>query len=154
MKKSDEHKTGKDKNTEELETYVQQWKDKYLRALADYQNLEKRIAQSRVEEAKYAAKNLIVRLLPVLDTLTKAHEHLQDQGLTLAIKQFSDLLAEEKVEKIEVMGKKFDPHKMECIEVIGEGDEVTEEVRAGYKMHDQVIRVARVKVGKQLKIQN
>lgn len=151
MKKSDEHKTGKDKKTEELEMHAQYWKNKYLRALADYQNLEKRIAQSRVEDAKYAAKNLIVKLLPLLDTLTKAHEHLQDQGLTLALKQFSDLLAEEKIEKIEVIGKKFDPHTMECIEVTGEGDEVTEEVRAGYKMYDQVIRVARVKVGKQLK---
>ncbi len=63
---------------------------------------------------------------------------------------FYKLLEEEKILKIDVLGKKFDPIIMECIEVIGneKEDTVSEEIRTGYFMHDQILRVAQVKVGK------
>jgi len=148
MKKVHDQKGIQEKKIEELESEVSKWKEKYLRALADYQNLEKRVVETRSEDVKYAAKNIVVKFLPVLDTFAKVQQHLKDQGLDLALKQLGDFLADEKIEKIEVIGKKFDPHTMECIEVIGDGDEVIEELRPGYTMHDQVIRVAQVKVGK------
>lgn len=145
-------KKTQDSNIEKLKREVEEWKGKYFRALADYQNLEKRVSEQRQEWARNAAKELIAQLLSVLDTLEQAQKHLKDQGLTLAVKSFGDVLAKEGVEKIEVLGEKFDPLTMECVEVIGEsrGDDVIEELRPGYKLGDKVIRVAQVKVGKKV----
>ncbi len=130
-----------------------EYKNKYLRALADYQNLEKRIAAVRAEEIKHAAASLITKLLPVLDTLEKIEEVLKDQSLTIAIKQLKDVFSSEMVKRIEVVGKKFDPHLMECVEVV-EGDKddvVVEEVRSGYLLGEKLLRAARVKVEKSKK---
>lgn len=125
------------------------WKSKYLRALADYQNLEKRTQAEKQEIGKFAAGAIIARLLPALDTLTKASAHVKDTGLELALKELYAVLAEQGVEKIEVVGKPFDPHRMECIEVVAGIDNiVVEELLPGYRLHDKIVRVAQVKVGK------
>lgn len=139
-----------DETKEKLKKEVEEWKSKYLRALADYQNLEKRVTEQKQEITKYAAEKIIQDLLIVLDTLEKAEVHLKDPGLTLGIKSFKTVLENNGLKKIEVVEKKFDPQEMECIEVVGneKGDDVIEELRAGYKLGDKVIRVAQVKVGK------
>lgn len=128
---------------------VQEWKNKYLRALADYQNLEKRVTEKRSEDVKYAAIHFLTKLLPILDTLEKAEKFLKDQGLSLALKQIYELLKSEQTEKIDVQGKKFDPKTMDCLEVIESDNDgiVLEEILPGYKMLDKVIRPAKVKVG-------
>ena len=137
---------------EKLQKEVEECKNKYLRALADYQNLEKRISASRSEDIRFATKNVIVKLLPILDTLYKIRVFVNNQGLELAVKQFEEILAGEKVERLTVTGKQFDPAIMECIEVIpgGKDNIITEEVQTGYTMHGQLLRVARVKVGKEM----
>lgn len=137
------------KNIEQLKLEIEEWKNKYLRVLADYQNLEKRTIETRENNLKFAARNLIMKLLPVLDVLTHAEKVLQDQGLKLAIKQFNEVLTGEKIEQINSLGKKYDPHTMECVEIVGDtkGDDVIEEVRTGYMMYGQVIRATQVKVG-------
>lgn len=131
------------KRNEELELQVK-------RVLADYQNLEKRVAGERREVIINANKELIMRLLPVLDALMMAEKHTEDQGLKLSMKQFIDVLKTEGIEKIETVGKDFDPKIMECIEV-KEGDEgkVLSEARAGYLFNDRVLRPAQVVVGKE-----
>jgi molecular chaperone GrpE len=138
---------------DKLQQEVEEWKGKYLRALADYQNMERRRSEQRIQELQFASKEFVVKILPVLDVLYHAQAHLKDKGLELAIKQFLDVLKGEQVVKIDVLGKLFDPHTMECIEVVeGEKDDtVVEEVQAGYMMHDKVIRVASVKVSEKKK---
>jgi len=138
-----------DEQIEELKTRVEEWKNKYLRALADYQNLEKRTHRQIEETRKFAAEVFLVRLLPVIDTLQRAQEHLKDQGLALALKEVDALLSEFGMSRIKTVGEVFNPHEMECVEV-GEGEEnkVIEEVLPGYRMHHKVLRVAHVKVGK------
>jgi molecular chaperone GrpE len=133
------------------------WKSKYLRALADYQNLEKRTQQEKQQIRKYAAETVTARLLPALDTLTKASEQVKNMGLEIALKELYAVLSEQGVEKIEVIGKPFDPHQMECIEVValpaqagGKDNIVVEESLPGYRLHDKILRVAQVKVGKPL----
>ncbi|MCX6793936.1 MAG: nucleotide exchange factor GrpE [Candidatus Gottesmanbacteria bacterium] len=128
---------------------TEDWKSKYLRALADYQNLEKRTQVEKQEIRKYAAEVILTRLLPALDTLTKAAQHVKDTGLELALKELYAVLSEQGVQKLEIVGKPFDPHQMECIEVIaGEDNIVVEELLPGYRLHDKILRVAQVKVGK------
>jgi len=128
---------------------VEEWKTKYMRALADYQNLEKRTAERVSEVRQYAAESVLTRLLPVVDTFGKVTEHINDPGLALAYKELLSVLTEQGVEKIDVVGREFDPVEMDCIEVVsGNDNEVVEEVQTGYRFRGKVLRVARVKVGK------
>ncbi len=119
------------------------------RTLADYQNLEKRVRDDRLNWIKSANKDLLLRFLPILDTLMLAKQHSEDKALAVSIGQFLQALKDEGVEKIEAVGKNFDPNTMECI-TTAEGDEgkVIEEIRAGYKLNDIVLRPAQVKVGR------
>ena len=134
----------------QLTKEIEEWKNKYLRALADYQNLEKRIVETFSDKIKYAVKDFVIKILPVIDGLEKLARLNSDQVVKLVLKQFQDILRNEKVEKIEVLGKTFDPNFMECIEVVSsdKNDQVIEEIEPGYKMFDKIIRVAKVKVGK------
>lgn len=134
----------------QLKKEVGEWKERYIRALADYQNLEKRTKEQRSEEIRFAAKDLILKILPAIDILEEVDRVLNDQGVKLVFKQFKHILTIEQVERIKAVGEKFDPHTMECVEVVqsDKEDEVVGEVRAGYTMFGKVIRVAQVKVGK------
>lgn len=128
---------------------VKELEDQVKRSLADYQNLEKRTREERGEWVRKSNKDLILRLLPVLDTLILASEHVKDEGLTLSIKQFLDILRNEGVEKIETEGADFDPALMEGVGTLeGEEGKVVQEVRAGFKYSDGgVLRPAQVLVG-------
>lgn len=139
-----------DKQREELKNQVEDFENKWKRALADYQNLEKRVESQKSEFAKCAAKDLILKLLLVGDTLNLAAKHLNEQGLDLAVKQFWQVLEGEGLQKIEVAGKEFDPSEMECVDVIEGKTEgkVAEEIRPGYRLNGKVLRVAQVKVYK------
>ncbi|MBI1982108.1 MAG: nucleotide exchange factor GrpE [Candidatus Levybacteria bacterium] len=142
-------KNERTKETEELKQRIEDLENKYKRALADYQNLEKRAKEERSAWIKTANKELILQLLPVLDTLILADQHVPNEGLQLSIQQFISALKTEGVEKVETIGKQFDPITMECIETLsGEEGKVLEEVRFGYKLYDLVLRPAQVKVGK------
>lgn len=138
-----------DEKLEELSKQIEEWKNKYLRALADYQNLEKRTHADKEETRKFAVAVFLERLLPVVDTLERAQKHLSDTGLALALKELTALLCEFGVERVQTEGQAFNPHEMECVEVIdGKENEVIEEVLPGYRLHGKIVRVAQVKVGK------
>lgn len=134
---------------------VQEWKDKYIRGLADYQNLEKRSTDQIQTVRMFASEIVLRKLLPVVDTFVKAREHIQDTGFDLALKQLLAVLEEQGVTKMSVVGKKFNPHEMECVEVVGgENDIVVEETLSGYMFRSKVLRVALVKVGKKISMES
>ncbi len=127
---------------------VDEWKNKYLRALADYQNLVKRTDAEKQEVRMYATEQFLAKLLPVVDTLELASKHVKNEGLDLAIKELHAVLTQYGVEKIDVTGRPFDPHIMECIEVVeGEKDHVVNILTAGYQMHNKLLRPSKVQVG-------
>src|SRR5581483_1809746 len=122
--------------------------EKYLRALADYQNLEKRVAREKESFVKFSNAILILKMLPVLDNLERANEHLKDQGIELVIKQFKDALSSEGVTEIEAEGQQFNPEHHEAVEKVqGEEGKVVKVTERGYKMGDKVIRQAKVTIG-------
>ncbi len=133
-----------------LEKERDNWKNKYLRALADYQNLEKRIIQEKEEIVKKANFELIKKMLTILDDLEKAELFIKDKGLKMIKDSFLKILQSENVEEIEVLGKPFDPYTCEAVEILPgkEDNKVLEVVRKGYRIGNQIIRVAQVKVGK------
>ena len=138
------------KEIEQFKKEIENWKTKYLRALADYQNLEKRTKEQKQEDIKLAAKNVIGKLLPALDALEKAQQNIKDKGLEIILKQLTDILTSENVERLKVIGEKFDPNYMECV-TVEEGDKdgiVLEELRSGYLIAGILLRAAKVKVGR------
>jgi len=95
--------------------YEENWK----RALADYQNLQRRVEFEKQSFAKLANANLIARLLPSLDILELAASHNQDIGVQLSAKQFHNALAEEGLELIEPAADSLFDHKLhECAETV------------------------------------
>lgn len=134
---------------EALKQQVEEFENNYRRALADYQNLQKRVQEEKSEWIRSGNKELILRILPVLDTLMLAQLHVQDKGLQVSIQQFLDVLKSEGITRIETVGKDFNPHLMECITIEeGEDNKVLQEIRPGYMIYDRVLRPAQVTVGK------
>ena len=126
-----------------------EWKQKYLRALADYQNLEKRASLREEDVRKFAAEGTLRKFLPAIDSLERATAHLQDEGLRLSLKEFNAALSSCGVKRMEVVGTQFDPFTMECIDVVdGDDEKVIGEVTPGFLFYDKILRVAQVKVGK------
>ena len=140
----------KDDQSESWKRKVEETENNWKRALADYQNLEKRTAKEKEDYIKFSNQELLSKLLPILDQLEKAGEHLKDEGLNLVLNNFKKILEDEDVVKIEVLGKEFNPQEMECLDVVQgrEENKVIEEVRAGFRLRGKVIRTAQVAVGK------
>lgn len=138
----------KKKNEKIDNQQVEEITNQLKRAVADYQNLEKRIADQKSNWIMSANKDLILRLLPGLDSLLLAEKHTNDEGVKISIKHFVDSLESEGVKEIKTEGAEFDPNLMEAISTKeGEEGKVVEEVKPGYTLNGEVIRPAQVVVG-------
>lgn len=120
------------------------------RALADYDNLLKRIEREKEEVIRRATKDFVEELLPIVDELERAQAHLKDEGFKIALDHLFKVLATNEVEKIEIKkGDKFDSSLHAAIEVEEGGKEgvISEVLDPGYVWRDgRVIRPARVRV--------
>jgi molecular chaperone GrpE len=143
---------GKVKSGDKVHNELEVVKGMLARALADYDNLNKRVERERQDLGKIASVGVIIKLLPVLDNLESAEEHLKDQGLAISIAEFKRVLSEEGLTEIKPkVGDKFDENIMEVIEVVaGASDNiVAETVLVGWKYNEGlVVRHAKVKVSK------
>ena len=145
-----EDRSKKDLEIEKLKEDLREQTEIYKRALADYQNLEKRIRDDKINWIQNANKDLIYRLLTVLDTLTLAAKHTKDEGIKMTLLQFMQVLENEGVSKIKTDGQTFDPKTMEAIGTeTGKENIVLEEVRSGIMLNGKILRPAQVKVGKE-----
>lgn len=139
---------------EQLQGQVKTLDENWKRALADYQNLLRRVENDKKEFMKMANANLIARMIPSLDIIEMAANHNQDIGVQMAAKQFHQALQEEGLQIIEpTPGEKFNPDFHECTETVdlnegSQSDTIAELVLKGYKLYDYVLRPARVKVYK------
>ncbi len=139
------------KKKEEIQTVV--LKTQLARALADYDNLRKRVEREKADFEKFANLKLAIKLLPVLDVLRQAQKHIGDPGIAITITQFEEALKEEGIEEIKVNPEEeFNPQLHEAIEVVDEGKgkgKVKEVALTGWRFTGgPVIRHARVKVTK------
>ncbi len=137
---------------EEADDEAKIWESKYYRALADYQNLEKRVRDERGEIIRVSNRELLLRFLPILDTLELAQKHEESSTLKVVSDQFLATLKADGVTRIKTLGEKYDPMTMEVV-TTGKGKEgvVIQEVRTGYLLHDKLLRPAQVIVGDGLK---
>jgi molecular chaperone GrpE len=150
-----------DEELRHLQKELLDYKDKYLRVLADSENARKRMQKERQEVTKYAVEGIAVDFLRPIDNLENALKFAQDMsdevknwafGFQMILSQFKDILAENGIHPIESMGTAFDPHTHEAVEILETDAQpagtVIEEYVRGYKMGDRTIRPARVKVTK------
>ena len=129
--------------------HVEELEAKWKRALADYQNLEKRTEKEKHEFVQFATASLISKLLGVLDDLERAEIHSQDPGLKLIHNQLQNILKEEGLEEIDTAGQTFNPETMEAIDrVKGKLNQVIQVLSKGYTLNSRVVRPAKVTVGK------
>ena len=125
-------------------------KNQLARALADYQNLVKRVEKEKEQFEKFSNLRLVLKLLPVLDILRQAQVHTKDPGIAITIKEFEEALKTEGIEEVNVKeGDKFDPEAHEVVEVVPgkDNNNISEVVLSGWRFTDgPVIRHAKVKV--------
>lgn len=134
----------------ELEEKLAEMTNNWKRALADYQNLEKRQAQERESLQTVLSAGIILKFLPILDNLERASLHIKDDGLLLVLRQFREVLASQGVREIELKDARFDPQFCEAVGVV-EGKEegkIAQVVEKGYQLNGKVIRTTKVKVFK------
>ncbi|MEK7616528.1 MAG: nucleotide exchange factor GrpE, partial [Patescibacteria group bacterium] len=115
----------KKKNTEleELQNKVNELDAQLKRAVADYQNLEKRVSEGRSELTNFVGAELVRRLLPVLDHLEQALSGVTEEekqsgwvrGVELAVKEFENVLVQEGLDQVATDGT-FDPALHEAVD--------------------------------------
>lgn len=124
--------------------------EQLARALADYDNLVKRAEREKGEVVLRATKRLVEDLLPIIDGLERAEEHLKDEGLRMALEHFYSVLGSHGVEEIPVkLGDKFDSDRHEVIEIIegGKRGTIAKVLFKGYRWLDgTVLRPVKVQV--------
>ncbi len=144
-----------------LEEEAAQAKDRMLRNQAELENFKKRLIREREEAVRFANTKLIEEILQFLDNLERAEAAARQGGDAstladgVAMTRDQLLSALDKnwgLKAIESVGEEFDPEAHEaCMAVIDENLEhetVVEELQKGYRLHDRVIRPAKVKIAK------
>ena len=126
------------------------------RERADAENLRRRHDEQIASLRTSVKAHVIKDLLPIIDNFERALKHVPKEletndyvkGVQGVVKQFEKTLTDIGVERIQTIGQPFDPHLHEAVSAEeGEGPEVvSEELQAGYKIGDDVIRHAMVRV--------
>ncbi|MCT4591771.1 MAG: nucleotide exchange factor GrpE [Candidatus Gracilibacteria bacterium] len=145
------------KKQEELEQKYQDIKEKYLRCMADMQNIIRRSQEERIEMLKTGSADIISKILPVIDNFERAintlPEEIKDHNWTPGIiaieKILIQILNQEGLEQIAETGIKLDPSKHEPLMIDPEApnDTISEILEKGYILNGKIIRTAKVKVG-------
>jgi molecular chaperone GrpE len=138
-----------------VEQDLRDFKDRYVRTLADFENFRKRSEREKQDYFKYAMAGVIKDLLPVLDNFDRALEHAEEgddfhKGVSLIYKQLFDVLRRHGLRIVEESSVRFDPNIHEAV-VTEENPNVPNHtvvavLQKGYFLHDRLLRPAMVKV--------
>ncbi len=162
-----EEETVQDESVEETEQSelnkvhheLDEMTDRYIRLQAELANIQKRNQRERQDLLRYSAQSLAKELLPVLDNLERALTIEADtdagrnlkKGIEMVFNSFTQALEKEGIEIIDPLGEPFDPNYHEAYTQVpaneGQGsNEVAQVFEKGYKLHDRVLRAAKVSV--------
>lgn len=137
---------------------AEQWKDKYIRLVAEFENYKKRTLKEKSELILNGSEKTVAAILPILDDFERATaDKTEDpqaikEGFELIYKKFLKALETLGVNKIETDNADFNVDYHEAIAMVpGMGDDkkgkVIDCVQTGYTLNDKVIRHAKVAVG-------
>ncbi len=139
----------------EKENFLNNWK----REKANFENYKREENERFKKIIDYNSRSIVLKILPIIDSFDLAAEKIPKneieknefiKGLLNIKSSLKVFLKNEGVEEIDCLGKKFDPHLHEAVEMV-DADEsglIISEVQKGYKMNDELIRPAKVKVSK------
>ena len=142
------------------EAEVVDYKDKWLRAVAEYDNLKKRVEKEKTETIRFSNQFLIIELFPIMDSFDSAISSIESsndkksflKGIKMLQSEFHRILEVNGLKRIKSVGEKFDPNFHEAQEEICTDkfpvSIVAEEIRSGYTLNDRLLRPALVKVSK------
>ena len=147
---------------EDLSAELVETKDRLIRLQADFENFRRRALREREEAIRYGAQNLFKDLLTTVDNLERAIDHARKgggadlenllQGVELVQKGLLGLMARHGVTEIDAIGKPFDPAHHEAMAQAPDAsvapNTVLEVLQKGYKLHDRLLRPARVIVAR------
>ena len=132
------------------------WKERYARTLADFDNYRKRMARDREELAQFAAKDILKDLLPTVDNLALALDKAENkedpfvQGVKLAYDGFLKVLADHGATPLDSVGEPFDTNFHDALAQLPSADvpegTVMNEVKRGWLLHGKLLRPAQVVV--------
>lgn len=144
---------------EETKAKLKESEDRYLRLQAELQNIQKRNKRERETLTRYRSQDLAKQLLPVIDNLERALTiEVEDEagknlkkGIEMVVESFNQAIQAEGIEVINPEGEPFDPNMHEAYtQVPAENDQesgtVAQVFEKGYKLHDRVLRPAKVAV--------
>ncbi|MDR5903695.1 nucleotide exchange factor GrpE [Franzmannia qiaohouensis] len=142
---------------EELEQSAADAKDQALRAAAEAQNVRRRAEQEADKARKFALEKFVKELLPVVDSLEKALEAMEDgasdahrEGVSMTLKLQLDVFAKFGVEAVEPHGEPFDPQYHEAMAMVPnpelEPNTVMDVMQKGYLLNGRLVRPAMVVV--------
>ena len=140
----------------EKDEQIQEYKDKYLRTKADFDNFQKRSVKEKQDFVKYANEGLVLKMLEAYEDLERALEVKEDKdlrdGVELIYKKLDKILNDEGVEEIKSEHEIFDPFKHEAMMTQKddncENNEIIQVLQKGYTLNSKVIRYAKVIVCK------
>lgn len=146
--------------TSELEVKLAEAQDKYLRLSAEFDNYRKRTLREKMDLSKYAAEDLLLRLLPVMDDFERALSHMDTstdgpalkQGIDLIYNKFSEFFKQTGVKEVEAVNCQFNVDVHDAVAKIAVEEEdkkgkIVDVIQKGYFLQDKVIRHAKVVVG-------
>ena len=141
-----------------LQADLDRFRDLAMRSRADFENYKKRSAREKEEAIKYANTSLLEKLVSIVDHFELGLKAARGEdekssiysGMSLVLKQFQDFLAENGLQPIDAVGRKFDPNLHEAIahEPSDEAPEgiVIRQTRRGYRLKDRLLRPSAVVV--------
>ncbi|WP_300407999.1 nucleotide exchange factor GrpE [Lagierella sp.] len=152
---NDDLKVDEDEKVKSLNEEISSLNNSLALLQADFINYKNRINKEKALSIKLANEGLIMKLLPVLDDLERAFEHLPkdsefSEGISIIISNFIEILKKEGLEEIESTGKPFDHNFHQAI-LMEPNDEIEsgniiETFQKGYVLNGKVIRPSMVKV--------
>ena len=144
-----------------LEAELEEAKKRYVYQAAEFDNYRKRTMKEKADLLKYGAEGALKALLPVIDDLERAMQHIDKaddvasvkEGMSLIYQKFQNYLKQQQVEVIPAeQGADFDDSIHEAVTMFPAPDpslkgKVVDCVTKGYKLSDKVVRFAKVVVG-------
>lgn len=146
-------------NTSTVSDAVAEWKDKYLRLVAEFDNYRKRTLKEKMSLIDSGCEDVIKSLLGVMDDLDRAMDSVMTakdmesvkEGMVLIYRKLIGVLEAKGVKEIDALCKDFDIDEQEAVAKVQAGEEmhgkVIDVVQKGYKLKDKVVRYAKVVVG-------
>lgn len=143
------------------EEEAKKFQDLYIRATAEQENLKKRLEREKDETVKFANENFIKELLPIMDNLERALDHVENgdsnlegmvEGVRMIYQSFYSILEKFGVKSVAALGEKFDPQYHEAVmqeeNPDTEDGTIIKEVQRGYLLKERLIRPAMVVVSR------